>query len=229
MVDNEEWQPVLFDRDGNPVKFPCESYKGKGKGRDLPVLPSETVSNTPSPVKFDTGALDETTPVSAPMSPVSISFATVEKAVTPNTKPTTRQFVHETARISDNSPTVSHISQSPTFSPGSPKPKPEYLQAPGSPQGRKLSDDFKTNLFRQHVEKLFTDHNDPNYTEDCTELKKHCDDDGWIPMSALVQIKHATYPGHDIMERYFDQSPLFEVKDIYFRLANASQRATWMK
>jgi len=52
---------------------------------------------------------------------------------------------------------------------------------------------------------------------------------GWIAFSALMQVKHMFYPGHDVMRQCVQDSAIFEVNDNFFRLKDANQRNAWIQ
>jgi hypothetical protein len=66
--------------------------------------------------------------------------------------------------------------------------------------------------------------------EDKKLLRKNMDEEGFVPISTLMQMKAIMYPGHDIMRQCIAHSDMFEFKeeDDTFRVANTKLFRRWI-
>jgi hypothetical protein len=105
------------------------------------------------------------------------------------------------------------------------------VNAERSPTSQKISNNFKGQLVRSQVENFFDLKNSKLTSSDRAILRKNMNDQGWMPLSGLMQIKTMMYPGHDVMRDCIEESKHLELHESHewFRVRDGRQRVDWMK
>jgi len=107
---------------------------------------------------------------------------------------------------------------------------PDLVTLEPSPNGKRISNQIKANVVRKQVESFFTVEDNKLSLEDKKLLRKNMDDNGFIQISTLIQVKAIFFPGHEVMRQCLNASDLFETNEFdEFRLKDQTQKEEWLR